>query len=140
MVVSRRSLMGLPALVGPTSQLLFGAVLVIPLALIFDKPWLLGAPTLTSIWSMLGLTFFGTIMAFVLYYAIVKSVGATYLSTSTMLFPFVAIFLGVIFLGEVINWTAYAGTMLIVTGLVIAHSLIRWRDITMVFGKKRFPQ
>lgn len=139
MVYSRKHLMKLPNLIGPTYQLIMAALLTLPFAVVIDRPYLLAFPSLKVISSLFGLVLLGTVFAFVIYYAILKNVGATYLSTSTLLFPFVSIFLGVIFLKEELHWNAYLGCLLILTGLVITNSLINFKEFISLFKVKRWP-
>ena len=138
MVYSRKYLMELPPMIGPTNQVLYGAIMTIPFMFIFDNPTVeLANPAAATMLSMLGLSFFGTVMAFVLYYAILRLAGATYLSTATLLFPFVSIFMGVIFLKEELGWNAYLGCGLILIGLIIANKLLSTKDFTQIFGKRK---
>lgn len=137
MVFSRKYLMALPNLIGPTYQLIMGAIVLLPFSFIIDHPFSVPFPSLKVIVSLCSLAILGTVLAFVLYYAIVRQAGATYLSTSTLLFPFVSIFLGVIFLHETLHWNAYLGCVLIVLGLIIANSLINFKDIFTLFKIKK---
>ena len=73
--------------------------------------------------SVLCLTFLGSAIAFMLYYKIVKEVGATYLSMVTLLFPIIAILFGTIFLGERPCLNDCIGCAFILLGLVIANKL-----------------
>ncbi|MCH9631455.1 MAG: putative amino-acid metabolite efflux pump [Chlamydiia bacterium] len=137
MVFSRKYLMALPNLIGPTYQLIMGSLVLLPFTFIIDKPFSIPFLSAKVIISLISLAVLGTVLAFVLYYAIVKKVGATYLSTSTLLFPFVSIFLGVIFLHETLHWNAYLGCFLIVLGLITANSLINFKDILGLFKMKK---
>lgn len=128
-VYAKKFLSHLPNLVAPAYQLLIGAVLTLPIAFFFEKPHLLALPSLGVIFSLLALSIFGTAIAFVIYYYLVRHAGATYLSTASILLPFISIFLGVLILHETLYWTAYIGCSLILIGLIITNSLISLRGL-----------
>ncbi len=137
MVFSRKYLSELPNLIGPTFQVIMGALIVLPFSLFVDKSYTLSIPSFKVITCIIALAILGTVFAFTLYYAIMKSAGATYLSTSTLLFPFVSIFLGVTFLGEQLTWNDYAGCALILLGLIITNALISHKDLLSLFKVKK---
>lgn len=137
MVHSRKYLTALPNLIAPTFQLMMGAAVLLPFSFIFERPLSLPMPSVGVVVSLLSLAILGTVLAFVLYYAISRLAGATYLSTSTLLFPFISIFLGVIFLHEKLEWNAYLGCLLILLGLITANSLINFKDILSLFKVKK---
>ena len=63
---------------------------------------------------------------FPVYYAIIRLAGASAVSTSTLLFPVIGVFLGVTILGEQVYWSAYLGAVFIFAGLLLSNNLIRW--------------
>lgn len=140
MVYSRKHLSGLPNLIGPFFQVFMGTLLVLPFSIFIEHPQTLAFPSLKIISSLLGLSLLGTVLAFAIYYTIMRNAGATYLSTATLLFPFVSIFLGVIFLKERLKWNDYVGCGIILLGLVITNALITFRDIISIFKVKKIQQ
>lgn len=139
MVYARRHLSELPNLVAPTFQVMMGALMVVPLSLIFNQSYAMALPSPKVITCIFSLAILGTVLSFTLYYAIMKKAGATYLSTATLLFPFVSIFLGVTFLKETLYWNDYAGCLLILIGLIITNQLISWKDMKFIFKVWKNP-
>jgi len=125
MCYARRHACSMPFLVAPTGQLLFAALFLIPTCLIFDRPFALAAPTTNSIAAIIALGTISTAFTFALYYNVIKRVGASYLSMSTLLFPIVAIALGYLFLGETLTWVTFLGAALIISGLFISSPLLK---------------
>lgn len=122
-VYSSLHLRGLPKLVAPASQLTMAAVFLVPLAIVVEQPYRLPLPSLAAVGSLVGLALFGTALAFVLYYRIIERTSATYLSMVTYLVPVFGVVLGIVVLGEQLQWTAYAGCALILIGVMIANGL-----------------
>lgn len=125
MVHAKRYLHHIPGLVIGSYQLLFAGIMTLPFALLVEpmNTW----PSALSLWSVIALGTFGTSGACILYYIVIKRAGATYLSTATLLFPVIAVLLGVIFLDEKPSVHAYIGSVLILLGLVFSsgHSHVK---------------
>ena len=66
-------------------------------------------------------------MAFALNYAIVRARGATAASTVTYLIPVFATILGVVVLGEPLQWNQPAGTALLLAGIAVSQGRLRSR-------------
>ena len=79
----------------------------------------LAPPGLPSLLAVLGLALISTAFAYVLYFRILASAGATNLSLVTMLVPPTAICLGILFLDEVLAPHHLAGLALITAGLLV---------------------
>lgn len=130
-VYSRLNLRGQPPLVAPTAQLGLAALFMLPLSLIFEQPYSLPLPSLTSLGALLALAVFGTAVAFVVYYRIIEQVSASYVSMVTYLVPVFGVVLGVLVLNEQLTWNAYAGCGLILTGVMIVNGVfdkyLAWR-------------
>lgn len=124
LVYTRRYLRDLPPLVAPTGQLLVATVYLTPLSLLVDRPFSLATPSLKAIGSVAGLAIFSTVIAFVLYYRMVRIVQATYLSMVTYLIPIFGVLLGVLVLDESLSWNALAGFALILTGVMVVNGLV----------------
>jgi len=137
MIYSRKYLTELPPLVGPTGQLLAGGFLLLPFAIFWDKAYNFPPTNGHTILALSGLILLGTVLGFILYYALIRSAGPTYLATGSLLYPFVALFFGVVCLKEVLHWTALIGCGLILIGLVVANHLIKKDDIIWLFGRRR---
>jgi drug/metabolite transporter (DMT)-like permease len=71
--------------------------------------------------SILLLGIFPTAIAMVIYFNIVNSAGATFLSNINYLIPVVAFFLGALVLGESILWHNLLALLLIMSGIVLSR-------------------
>ena len=100
-----------------TGMLTGSAVMMLPMALIFDQPWTLQA-SMISVIGVIALALLSTAAAYLIYFYILSEAGATNVLLVTLLVPASAILLGVFVLGEQLHWTAYAGMTLILMGLL----------------------
>ena len=100
-------------------QLGASSLLIAPLALYLDRPWDLPMPTTAGWASLLALAVFSTAIAYILYFRILKTAGATNLLLVTFLVPVSAILLGVGILGERLGAGQIGGMALITLGLVV---------------------
>ena len=108
----------MPKTLFPAGQLLAASMIVLPFA--FKDFFEMGKIEISSILAVLGLTFLGTVIAFLIYFHLVKSAGATFVSYSSLLFPSIGIFLGVFFLNETMSTGLYLGSGLIFLGVIVA--------------------
>jgi drug/metabolite transporter (DMT)-like permease len=109
-------------LVASAGTLFVASMLMVPIALIIDAPWRL-EPTWASIASIVWLGVGPTGIATILYFRLISSAGPTFMSLVNYLSPPVAVFLGVVLLGEEPGVNAYAGLVLILTGIAVSQ----WR-------------
>lgn len=79
--------------------------------------------------AVLWLGVLGSAMAYLLFFRIIASWGATRTSLVTYLLPVVGILLGVIVLGEQIDLRILVGTVLIVGGIALVNSRIGGRTL-----------
>jgi drug/metabolite transporter (DMT)-like permease len=100
-----------------TGQLTMAAVLLLPLALLVDRPWLLEPPSSAAIWATLALAVLSTALAYLLYFRILVRAGATNALLVTFLIPVSAILLGILLLDEAIEPRQLAGMAAIALGL-----------------------
>ncbi|WP_375383411.1 DMT family transporter [uncultured Sphingomonas sp.] len=113
-----RRFRGLPPLKVATGQVTGSTLVLIPLSAAFDAPWTLPMPDATVWLAFAGIALFSTAFAYVLYFRILATAGATNLLFVTFLLPVSAIGLGVAFLGEAVSARTLAGMALIGLGLV----------------------
>ncbi|HSH04614.1 MAG TPA: EamA family transporter [Anaerolineae bacterium] len=129
-VYARMHLRGVPPLVASTAQLLVASVVMAPLSLGLERPWQLGVPSGAAIGALLSLTFFGTVLAYLIYYHLVTTADASYLSMVTYIIPIFGVVLGVSFLGETLNLATYVGGGFIFLGMMSINGLFQlnwWR-------------
>jgi drug/metabolite transporter (DMT)-like permease len=109
--------MGLSPISVTTGQLSAGALLMLPLALLVDRPWLDAMPSIRAIGAIVALAVVCSAFAYILYFRLIDRAGATNALLVTLLVPPVAIFLGSLVLNEVIEPRDFAGLALIALGL-----------------------
>lgn len=113
-----------PAVVA-TGMLCGSTVMIIPLALYVEQPWHL-APGCASLAALFGLAVISTSLAYIIYFRVLATAGATNILLVTFLVPVSAIILGMLVLGERPGWNAFVGMGLIFAGLIaIDGRLIR---------------
>ncbi|WP_439567702.1 DMT family transporter [Sphingopyxis sp.] len=101
-----------------TGQLIAGATLILPVALLIDRPWQLALPGTTTLLAIGGLALFSTTVAYFLYFSLIARAGATNALLVTLLIPVTAILLGTLLLGEVLLPRHWVGMALIAAGFV----------------------
>lgn len=110
-----------------TLQLLLGSV---PLAVLV--PLFTEMPTGVT-WQVVAavstLGVFGTGVAYILQYAVVREAGATVATTVTYVAPVVAIAAGVLLLGETLSWNQPLGAVVIILGAALCQGVIRTRYV-----------
>jgi drug/metabolite transporter (DMT)-like permease len=117
-VFARRfSKRGLAPMTAATGQITAAAVIMVPLALILNRPWALPAPPPSAWAALLGLAVLATFLAYILYYRIIARAGAVNIMLVTFLIPVSAILLGAAFLGERLSPNHFLGMAAIGLGL-----------------------
>lgn len=99
-------------------QVTASSLLLLPVALVADSPWTLAFPSLLTWSSLLALGVLSTALAYVLYFQILSSAGATNIALVTLLVPVSAIFLGWLILNETLSFNHMLGMLLIALGLL----------------------
>lgn len=131
-----RQFRGTPAAVSAAGMLLGATLLALPLALLLEQPWQL-RPDLNSIGALLGLAVLSTALAFIVWFRLILTAGASNTSLVTFLIPITALALGIFVLGEEIAWTSYVGLLLILTGLAVAQARTYVQTIVQTVLVKR---
>jgi drug/metabolite transporter (DMT)-like permease len=93
----------------------------------FSQPLTTGAFTFQSVGAVMVLGIFGTAIAYTLYYPLLKQVGSAISSSVTLLTPLIAVSLGIIVLGEKLNWYEPVGGLIILLGAAVAQGIFRRR-------------
>lgn len=108
-----------PFLVTATGQITATTILMAPIVVIFERPWL-SPPSLWVTWAALaGLGIISTAIAYIIFFRLLASIGTTNLLLVTLLIPVSAMGLGFLFLNEVIRPEQLIGLLVIGIGLVI---------------------
>ena len=110
---------GVPALPSACCQLTASTVIMTPVVLGLDPPWLRSMPSGATIAAVVALAVLSTALAYVLFFEILRRAGAANAMLVTLLIPFSATALGILFLGETMRPTDLAGACLVALALLI---------------------
>lgn len=121
-----------PPLVTATGQVTATSIMMLPIVLMVDQPWTLPAPQPATWGAIIGLALLSTALAYVIFFRILATAGATNLLLVTLLIPVSAVLLGHTILGESVRLQHLIGVALIALGLGAidgraATALRQWR-------------
>jgi drug/metabolite transporter (DMT)-like permease len=111
--------MGIPPLATAAGQVTVSSAILLPTALIVDRPWTLAMPSTGAILSLAALGLVSTAFAYLIFFRLLARAGATNVGLVTFLIPVSAILLGVLVLGETLAMRHVAGMVLIGAGLIL---------------------
>jgi drug/metabolite transporter (DMT)-like permease len=107
----------IPAIVTAAGAMSCAAALMLPAAVVLERPWTL-APTTQAIAAVLGLAIVCTALAMVIYFRLIRTLGPLGTTSGSYLRAGFAVALGTALLGESFTWSMAAGMALIVIGVV----------------------
>ena len=113
-----------------TGSLTAAALVLLPLVLLFEPPWRTPPPAYEAWAALIGLAFLCTAVAYILYFKLLASAGATNSLLVTFLIPVTAILLGTFVLGEQLAPRHFAGMLLIACGLAAIDGRLLKRRAT----------
>lgn len=111
--------LGVTPLKVATGQLVTGALVMAPIALVVDQPWMNPLPPLEAWGAILVLALFCSAFAYVMYFKLIDSAGATNALLVTLLVPPIAIMIGALLLGEQLTGGQFIGLAFIALGLAV---------------------
>ncbi|MDE0728135.1 MAG: DMT family transporter, partial [Alphaproteobacteria bacterium] len=109
--------LGVTPMATATGQVTASSLMLLPLMLFVDQPWTLPLPSVAVLGALLGVAGLSTALAYIIYFRLLATAGATNLLLVTLLIPVSAILLGVLILGEVMEAKHFSGMALIGLGL-----------------------
>jgi len=109
--------LGVSPLATATGQVTASSLILIPLMLMIDQPWTLPMPGAGVIGALLGVAALSTALAYILFFRILATAGATNLLLVTLLIPVTSVLLGIAFLGEMLLPKHMLGMAIIALGL-----------------------
>jgi drug/metabolite transporter (DMT)-like permease len=112
-----RNFGGMDPLLPAAGSMLAGAALLLPAALLVDRPWTL-APSRESLLALLALAVFSTALAFAIYFRLIRTLGAVGTTAVSYLRVPIGVAIGIVFLGEALSPTVWAGLALVVAGVM----------------------
>lgn len=124
-----RNLRGLSKLASGAAILTIGSLIIVPVALIVEKPWQL-MPSVGATGSVLALGFASTAMAQVLILSILQLRDATFLSLNNYLVPIFGLIWGFTFLGEQPGPNTAIAVAVIFIGVFISQGGLKRLGIT----------
>jgi drug/metabolite transporter (DMT)-like permease len=131
-----RRFKGLPPLHVATGQITGATFVMLPLAAVTERFWTLPPPS-AAVWgAFAAIALLCTVLAYVLYFRILATAGATNLLLVTFLLPISALVLGSLILGEHIKPTAFLGMALIGAGLAAIDGRLVAARLRRKKGKK----
>lgn len=135
-IYAKRYFSGQPPFVAPTAQLGVASLILLPLAIGMDQFHTLPMPSVSALGGVAGLSFFGTFVAFIIYYKLLELSGPIALSLVTCFFPVGGMVLGYLFLGEAFTWWGLFGASLILAGILFVNEGL----LQNYFDRKRFAR
>ncbi|MFL9865721.1 EamA family transporter [Paraburkholderia fungorum] len=111
-----RSFKGLSPAAPAAGSLIVGAILLVPVSLVVDRPWTLH-PSLQSLMALTALAIFSTAMAFVIYFRLVQTLGSVGTTAQAYLRVPIGVAISIVFLGESLSTSAWLGLGCVVAGV-----------------------
>jgi len=125
----RFRVMTLQPIVTAAGQVTVSTLMIAPIAYIVDGPLVI-ADTSSETWvAILGLAILSTAIAYVLYFKLLESAGASNVLMVVLLIPVSAILLGALFLNETVQAVHIAGMLLIGLGFSVIDGRLWRRNI-----------
>lgn len=109
--------MGVAPIATATGQVTASSLMLIPMALLIDRPWSLALPGAATFVAIGAIASLSTAFAYILYFRILAGAGATNVVLVTLLAPVSSILLGALFLHERLEPRHFVGLALIGLGL-----------------------
>jgi drug/metabolite transporter (DMT)-like permease len=100
-------------------QLAASSLMMLPLAALADQPWTLAPPGLVPVAAVIVMGVLSTALAYILFFQILETAGATNLMLVTFLIPVSGILLGVLVLGETLRPQHLLGMACIAASLAL---------------------
>ena len=132
-----RRLLGLSPWQAACGQLLCSSGLLLPLALLVERPWTLALPGAGTFAAVAGLALLSTALAYLLYFRILADVGPANLLLVTLMIPPSALLLGAVFLGQPLGRDECLGLLAILAGLAAIDGRA-WRALAHLLRRPRY--
>jgi drug/metabolite transporter (DMT)-like permease len=120
-IFARHRLRDEPPLVSAAGQFTMALIIMLPLSLLIDRPFDL-SPSWQAIGSWIGLSLFGTVIAYVIYYSLLSHTSATFVTMTTYIVPINGLILGALILDEPIRAILLVSLGLILSGVLLVRN------------------
>ena len=127
-----RNFRGMDPMIPAAGSMVCGAILLIPVSLIVDRPWTL-TPADSSLVALLGLSVFSTALAFVIYFRLLQTLGSVGTTAQAYMRVPIGVAIGVLFLGERLMPMAWLGLVCVLAGVIA----MTWPDRTRIVAAGR---
>jgi len=117
-IVAARQLPDLHPLVAGTCLTMISAVIMTPIAVIFESPWSI-APSTASLWAVFLLGLFPTALANILFFKAIDEAGPGFVALSNYLMPLWAVLLGAALFSEQITLPMIIAMIMILGGVAL---------------------
>lgn len=125
-----RNFRGMDPMLPAAGSMVCGAILLIPVSLIVDRPWTL-TPSGSSLAALLGLSLFSTALAFVIYFRLLQTLGSVGTTAQAYIRVPIGIAIGVLFLGERLMPMAWLGLVCVLAGVIAMTWPSRARNVAV---------
>lgn len=107
---------GLDPMMPAAGSMISGAIILVPVSLLVDRPWTL-SPSTDSLLALLGLSVFSTALAFAIFFRLIQTLGSVGTTSQAYLRVPIGVGIGVVFLGETVSQTAWIGLACVIAGV-----------------------
>ena len=118
--VLSRGLDRLDPVINSAGTLLCSAAVIVPLALIIDRPWTV-APSPASLGALIYLGVLPTAGAAFILFHLIRTVGASFVSQVNYIIPVIGMAAGVVVLGEALSARMLFALLMILAGIAISR-------------------
>ena len=129
----RFKVMGVSPIITATGQVTASSLFLVPMVILVEQPWTLPMPSVAAFASLVGIAVFSTALAYILYFRILATAGATNLLLVTFLIPISAILLGIAFLDESLLPKHLVGMSLIGAGMAAVDGR-PWKKLKVLWA------
>lgn len=121
-----RRLGDFPPLVNAAAMMTCSGLMLAPAAFLVERP-LAMTPEVSSWFAVIALAELSSALAFLIYFAVLRSAGATFLSLVTFLIPIVSTIMGYFMLGERLGAIELLGMAVIFLGVAVLNPAVSAR-------------
>lgn len=116
---------GLPPVVTAAGTMLCASAVLVPLALVVERPWT-RSPSAASLAAVTVLGVFCTAGAMMLYFRLVRTLGSMGVASQSYLRAGIGVLLSMALLGEAFTWNVGVGLAAVVVGVAAINGQLRW--------------
>lgn len=114
-----RRFAGEPPLATATGQVTASAIMMLPVALIFESPLQMSMPSWPVVGAVVALAVFCTALTYLIFFRVLKMAGASNATLVGLVIPVFTMLFAIPFLGETITLLKLAGMLVIAIGMMV---------------------